>query len=216
MDFVGGTLSHFSLRGCLGILCGATVFPMSPEEEQPVNSDPSQATAVLAVGMSIAVWWPSFTLGAWGILFFDQKLAVWTAATAALLVVLFHRRGGRNRLGRVVALLVPTLWLVLAIFVRAEGNFLNPLIDGLGVTVAFLGIPATIWVLARIIWPEFGEDLMPSRRAVVIASVAFIAVASFLLGANQAAFLTCEDFSISGNSEPPGCRPEAPSPSRNP
>jgi hypothetical protein len=75
----------------------------------------------------------------------------------------------------VVALLVPTLWLVLAIFVRAEGNFLNPLIDGLGVTVAFLGIPATIWVLARIIWPEFGEDLSLSRRAGVMASVVLIA-----------------------------------------
>jgi hypothetical protein len=56
--------------------------------------------------------------------------------------------------------------------------------------------------IRRIIWPEFGEDLMPSRRAVIIASVAFIGVAFFLLGAHQAAFLTCEDFSISGNSEP--------------
>lgn len=184
---------------------------MSSEEQKPVSSDPSRATTVVAVGMGIAVWWPSFTL-ALGILFFDQKLTVWAAATAALSVVIFHPRGERNRIGRAAALLVPTLWLVLAIFVRAEGNVLNPLIDGLGITVAFLGIPATIWVLAGIIWPDFGDDTSLSRRAIVIASVAFIAVASAVLGVNHAAFLTCEDFTISGNSEPPGCVHETPRP----
>jgi hypothetical protein len=171
---------------------------------------PSRATGVVAVGMSIAVWWPSFTLGAWGILFFDQKLTVWAAATAALLVVMFHRRGERKRLGRAAALLVPTLWLVLAISVRDHG--LRPLIDALGVIVAILGIPVTITVLARIIWPEFGEDLSPSRRVTVMGSVAFIAVSSFVLGVNHAAFLTCEDFTISGNSEPAGCVHESPRP----
>jgi hypothetical protein len=181
-------------------------------KEEPVSSPPSQATGVVAVGMSIAVWWPSFTLGAWGILFFDQKLTVWAAATAALIVVVFHRRGERNRLGQAAALLVPTLWLVLEIFVEDDGSSLRPLVDGFGVAVVFLGIMATFWVLSRIIWPEFGEDLSLSRRASVIASVVLVAVASFVLGVNHAAFLTCQDFSISGNSEPPGCTPGVPRP----
>ena len=178
--------------------------PPPPEDERPISTTPSRATGALAVGMSIAVWWPAFTLGAWGVLFFEQILTVWAAATAALLVVLFRRRAEGNRLGRAAALLVPTLWLVLAVLFKRE-SFLVPFIDALGVTVALLGIPATIWVLARIIWPEFGEDLPISRRLIVIASVVFIAVASFVLGSNQSAFLTCEDFTISGNSEPLGC-----------
>jgi hypothetical protein len=180
--------------------------------EEPAHSDPSRAAGVLAVGMSVAIWWPSFTLGAWGSLFFDQKLTVWAAATAALLIVVFHRRGERIRIARAAALLVPTLWLVLVIFVKDEADFLNPVIDGLGVAVAFLGFPATFWVLARIIWPEFGEALSLSRRAGVIASVVLVGLASYLLGVNQAAFLTCEDFSLSGNSEPPGCRQVTPNP----
>jgi hypothetical protein len=32
---------------------------------------------------------------------------------------------------------------------------------------------------------------------------------SFLLGLNQEYFLTCEEFAISGNSEPPGCVKES-------
>jgi hypothetical protein len=176
---------------------------VAPDQAEPITGTPSRATGVVAVGMSIAVWWPSFTLGAWGILFFDQKLAVWAAATAALLVVMFRGRGERKRLARGAALLMPTLWLVLAISVR-DHNF-RPLIDVLGVIVAILGIPVTISVLARIIWPEFGEDLSLPRRVIVMASVAVIAVSSFVLGVNHAAFLTCEDFTISGNSEPPGC-----------
>jgi hypothetical protein len=176
---------------------------VAADQAEPDTPTPARATGVVAVGMSIAVWWPSFTLGAWGILFFDQKLAVWAAATAALFVVMLRGRGESKRLGRSAALLVPTLWLVLAISVRDHG--LRPLVDALGVIVAILGIPVTISVLARIIWPEFGEDLSPSRRVIVMASVAFIAVSSFVLGVNHAAFLTCEDFTISGNSEPAGC-----------
>ncbi|MCS5722962.1 hypothetical protein N1028_04890 [Herbiconiux sp. CPCC 203407] len=45
------------------------------------------------------------------------------------------------------------------------------------------------------------------ERLVVLGAVGFIAVASFLLGANHSRFLTCEDFTLSGNSEPPGCTP---------
>ncbi|WP_349425551.1 hypothetical protein [Microbacterium sp. LWS13-1.2] len=35
-----------------------------------------------------------------------------------------------------------------------------------------------------------------------------VAVTSFVLGLNQEHFLTCSDFAISGNSEPPGCTPD--------
>ncbi|WP_307082407.1 hypothetical protein [Arthrobacter agilis] len=178
----------------------------SAEPAVPVRS-PSRPTAVVAVGMSIAVWWPSFTLGAWGVLFFEQILSVWAAATAALLVVLIRRQDDRHRLAKAVALSVPTVWLVLAIAFRGDRGFLGPVVDTLGGTVAILGIPATIWVLARIIWPEFGEDLPLMWRIIVVAAVLAIAATCFLLGRNHAAFLTCEDFTISGNSEPPGCTP---------
>ena len=170
----------------------------------------TRVTGVIVVGMSVAVWWPAFTLGAWGDFFFDQELTVWAAATGAFIVVLVQPNV-RHRLGKAIALLVPTLWLVLTFVAQPDdGDFGALLLILLGGLVAFLAVPATMWVLARIIWPEFGNDISWSRRFAVIGAVALIAVASFLLGANQSKFLTCQDFSISGNSEPPGCTPAPP------
>lgn len=169
---------------------------------------PPRAQGVVAVGMCVAIWWPSFTLGAWGRLFFEQILTVWAAATAALLVVVFRRDGGRRRMREGAALLLPTLWLVLAIAGEDDGGPLDVLTDVLGSAVAVLGIPATMWVLARIVWPELGADLTLGRRALVVAAVLFIAVAAYALGVNHGSFLTCEDFTVSGNSEPDGCIPE--------
>lgn len=181
----------------------------SSRQQNSASDTPARAQGVVIVGMCIAIWWPSFTLRAWGRLFFEQILTVWAAATAALLVVIFRRGGGRYRMRRAVALLLPSLWLVLAIVGRNDGGALHVATVVLGNAVAVLGIPATMWVLARIIWPELGAGLSLARRALVIASVLFIAVAAFVLGVNHASFLTCEDFTISGNSEPRGCTPSS-------
>ncbi|MBP2386331.1 hypothetical protein [Paeniglutamicibacter kerguelensis] len=146
--------------------------------------------------------------GAWGKLFFEQILTVWVAATAALLIVIFRRDGERYRMRRAIALLLPSLWLVLAFAGKADGSPLDVMREVLGSAIAVVGIPATMWVLARIIWPELGVGLSLARRVLVIASVLFIAVSAYLLGVNHAAFLTCEDFTVSGNSEPRGCTPK--------
>lgn len=160
--------------------------------------------------MSVAVWWPAFTLGAWGTFFFDQLLTVWAASIGALIVVLFQPRG-RPRVLKALALLVPSLWLVLTALPLQEDDLGAFLLDLVAIFVALLSVPATIWVLARVMWPEFGEDISRGRRILVVVAVVLVGVTSFLLGVNQEHFLTCGDFTISGNSEPPGCVPGAPS-----
>ncbi|MCS5497854.1 hypothetical protein NY547_11460 [Cnuibacter physcomitrellae] len=171
----------------------------------------TRATGVVIVGMSIALWWPAFTVGAWGTLFFDQLLTVWAASVGALVVVLIQPRG-RKRVGKALALLVPSLWILLSfLFVDSDSDDpVTVVVSLVAVLVAILGLPVTIWVLARVVWPEFGEDIPWSRRLIVLGAVLLIAVASFFLGANQSRFLTCGDFTISGNSEPPGCTPGPP------
>ena len=170
------------------------------------RSAPDHATGVVLVAMSVALWWPAFTLGAWGTLFFDQLLTVWAAATAAFVVVALQPHGFRRRVFRLVVLLIPSLWLVLS-FVPASATHdrFAQFVDILAVLIALLGIPFTLWTLVRILWPDLGSGL--SRVRVLIAIVALIAVVviSFELGAHQADFLTCHDFEISGNSNPPGC-----------
>ncbi|WP_260857320.1 hypothetical protein [Microbacterium sp. 1.5R] len=167
---------------------------------------PSTRTfALVLIGMSIAVWWPVFTLGAWGELFFDQLLTVWVVSIAGLVVVLAQPRG-RRRWGRVIALSIPSLWLALSFATgTSDGDLAVSLVELLGIAVGLVGIPFTLWSICRIVWPELFSELRLRARFGVLLTVVAIAGASFLLGTSQALFLTCDDFTISGNSEPPGC-----------
>lgn len=131
---------------------------------------------------------------------------MWVIATAALVIVAVQPRGFPHRIRKILALLVPSIWLVLGFAVNdATDNLLVLLVDVVGIAGAVIGIPFTIWVLVRILWPDFGAGVTRSRRAILLIAVAVITIACYLLGVYQASFLTCEDFEISGNSDPPGC-----------
>lgn len=179
--------------------------PVSEEATaRPARSVP---IGVLVIGMSIVVWWPAFTLGAWEELFFDQLLTIWVAATAALVVVLFERRRLHVRIFRALVLALPSVWLVLSfvVNVQAEDDLAAAIVDLVAIVAVLLGMPFTLWVLAHIMWPDLGDHLSRRMKTLAAFIVIALAVGSFLLGVNNAAFMTCEDFAISGNSLPPGC-----------
>lgn len=158
------------------------------------------------MGASLTVWWPAFVLGAWHTLFFDQMLVIWVASIAALIVLWLQPRPTPGRLWRSLVLLVPSLWLVLGFLPLAE-DAPSIVLATITVTVALVGLPFSLWVLVRLIWPDVGEDI--PRRSVVIAfaAIVLIAVAAFVLGATNPLFLHCGDFEIAGMSLPPGCAP---------
>ena len=161
---------------------------------------------IVLIGMSGAIWWPAFTLGAWHTLFFDQLLTVWVVATAGFVVVLIQPARARIKTGRAIALIIPSLWLALSFTsAPAADDLWGNLFDVLAVVVGLAGIPFTLWVVVRTVWPDVMADYSPRARLGIFAIVATIAAASFVLGLNQSRFLTCEDFTLSGNSEPPGC-----------
>ena len=112
---------------------------------------------VVMVGMSAIAWWPAFTLGAWGEIFFDNILGLWAASTAAFVFVLVERRPVRGRLVRAFVLLIPTVWLVLNFLVSSQNSddLGAAIVDLFALLVVIVGIPFTLWVLVRIIWPEF-------------------------------------------------------------
>lgn len=166
---------------------------------------------VAMVAISALVWWPAFTLGAYGEIFFDQLLGVWAAATAAFVFVLVERRPVGVRLLRAFLLLLPSLWLLLMFTLGDETQDLLVFIVDTGAILALLiGMPFTLFVLVQVVWPDFGSEA-PSRARVLVMTVALgIAAASFLLGVNQAHFLTCDDYSGSGMPVPSVCTPEQP------
>lgn len=172
------------------------------QKQHPVDG----RIGVVMIGMSVAVWWPAFTLGAWGTIFFPQLFALWAAATAAFVFVLVERRPVGARLWRALVLVLPSLLLLVMLFTPEETeNIAIILLDIVGIVAVILGLPFTVWVLVRIMWPDLGEHAPRHTRWLVLGVVVGIAVVSYLIGLNQDRFLTCEDFSISGNSLPSGC-----------
>lgn len=186
--------------------------------DAPDATDPTdvaarhRAFALVVIGMSIAIWWPAFTLGAWGELFFDQLLTVWVAATVGIVLVLTQPKSMGRRGWRVVALAVPSLWLVLAFSPADLDNGSVLVADVIAMLVGLLGIPFTLWTLVGILWPEAFSALSRRLRWGIAAIVACVAMASFLLGVFNSRFMTCQDFELSGNSRPPTCVSATPAP----
>lgn len=162
---------------------------------------------VVVVGMSAVAWWPAFTLGAWGELFFDDLLGLWAASTAAFVYVLVEKRPLGGRLLRALILLLPSVWLIVSLVsnVQDPDDIGTAIVDIVALFVVIIGIPFTLWVLVRIVWPDFADETRRSAKWLIVFVVLGIVLVSFVLGVNQELFLTCEDFAISGNSEPDGC-----------
>lgn len=160
------------------------------------------------VGMSAIVWWPAFTLAVWEDIFFDDVMVLWAASTAAFVFVLVERRPIGGRLARAFVLLLPTLWLVLNFVIGETEDLMVATLDLAAIFTVLLGIPFTLWVLVRIVWPDFAAETRPGARWLIAGVVLGIAVASYILGLNQEYFLTCEDFAISGKAQPANCTPE--------
>ena len=165
-------------------------------------------TGVIMVGMAAIAWWPAFTLGAWGEIFFDDILALWAASAAALVFVLVERRPLRGRLGRAVLLLLPSVWLLLRFVAHDTVTDVGvALLDVAAFAAVVIGIPFTLWVLVQIVWPDFAVGTPRRSKWLIAVVVLAIVIASYVLGLNQARFLTCEDFSVSGKVPPAGCAP---------
>src|SRR5688500_3334122 len=91
------------------------------EDNKLLNDDSRRVVAAALAGAALGSW-PAFTLGAYGVVFFEQHLALWAAATSSF-VALGLARGPRVwRRPAALALLVPSLWLVLAWILPVGGT----------------------------------------------------------------------------------------------
>jgi hypothetical protein len=165
----------------------------------------TQATSVAVVAAALVVWWPAFDLGAYGVIFFQQMLALWAASTAVFLASLTAGRRARVSWPRRLALLIPSLWLLLAFAIPEGGpEPWSRALFYLAITLTLAGTPFLAALLLRV--TIAGYEQIPARRRLVVAAlVGVVAIAAFVLGQFNNRFLTCNDFVISGNDTPPGC-----------
>jgi hypothetical protein len=167
----------------------------------------TQATSVAVVAAALVVWWPAFDLGAYGVIFFNQFLSLWAASTAVFLASLTAGRRARLSWARRLALLIPSLWLLLAFALPEAGRApWSRALFYLAIVLTLAGTPFIAALLLRV--TIAGYEQIPSRRRLVAAAVVgIVATAAFGLGQFNNRFLTCNDFIISGNDTPPGCAP---------
>jgi hypothetical protein len=183
------------------------------EDERP-TSDPvdlgedTRRLAVTAVAAAAIGWWPAFTLGVYGVIFFEQHLALWAAATSVFVVAALMRRAALRR-PATWTLLLPSLWLLLS-WLLPIGGVTAPYqaLFWLGVVVTVLGMPVMAALMVRLLIP--GAERLRGRPAVTAATVVLVVMlASFVLGTQHPRLLSCEDFTISGNFAPENCTPGA-------
>jgi hypothetical protein len=152
-------------------------------------------------------WWPAFTLGVYGVIFFEQHLALWAAATSAFLALGFSRGIRVWRRTAVLALLLPSLWMALAWVLPVGGTSgIYEALYWFGVVITVLGMPALAAFMVRVLIPS-AERLHGRERYAAMGVVAIVMLTAFVIGTQHPRMLTCEDFTISGNFAPPGCSP---------
>jgi hypothetical protein len=166
----------------------------------------TRRVVAIAVAASSIGWWPAFTMGVYGVIFFEQHLSLWAAATSAFIAV--ELGGGRRMLRRVsnYALLLPSLWLVLIWLLPVTDSTARYVLFWFGVVVTLLGMPALAAFLVRLLVP--GAESLPRRQAAIaIIAVAIVMGAAYVGGRQHPHMLSCDDFSISGNFAPENCNP---------
>jgi hypothetical protein len=169
--------------------------------------DDTRRLAAAAVAGAVLGWWPAFTLGVYGVIFFEQHLALWAMATSAFLALGLSRGFHVWRQPRVLALMLPSLWIVLAWILPVGGTSgIYQVLFWLGVVITVFGMPALAAFMVRLLIPN-AERLQGREKFGAIGVVALVMVTSFLLGTQHPRILTCEDFSISGNFAPENCSP---------
>jgi hypothetical protein len=160
----------------------------------------------IAIGGSLYAWDVAFTFGVHHALVYHRRHELFVVSLVVLLGGLIMRRRVQIR-PWLLALFTPPLLLVLvqlAFPVNHSGALVRVIAHILVVTTVAV-LPVVIWVVARLLAPQYFT--LPDRRAKVgvIAVVAFVALLGYALGQFNDHFLTCEDFQVAGDAPPKSC-----------
>lgn len=169
-----------------------------------LDADSRRVAAAAAAGAALG-WWPAFTLGVYGSIFFVQHLTLWAVATSAFLAVAIA--GGREarRRPQTWTLLLPSVWMLSDLLLPPGGTSPSyQVLFWFGVVVTLLGMPLLAALLVRLLIPG-AHGVRGKQAAALAAIVGVIMVASYFLGTQHQHILTCQDFSISGNFAPENC-----------
>jgi len=175
------------------------------------NIDPGvRAFILIIIALAYPAWDVGFEIGAYGRLFFEKIFVAWSIS-AALFVVLLILPKDKLRIPTVAwfATAVPSLWLVLALSIRAapDVKLLGYALTASGFVAYLACFPYVIYMAVSIAYPDLLRIRRRRAQFALIAVLLGLVAAGFVIGKNHTHLLTCEDFEISGLYVPADCRP---------
>ena len=156
--------------------------------------------------LSIATWPVSFSLGAYGEVFYRDVLVIWVASLAALLgsVIIGKTEDNENYFtwwGSLL-LLVPTLLM----FSTLLGIDSYPVIkDSLEWILLVGALPYIGFILISIVVPETMEIKSRKLQIWLVVCIILINGTSYFVGFNNDYFFTCDEFKVAGDTPPLNC-----------
>jgi hypothetical protein len=171
-----------------------------------LDEEGRQLAAACVAGAALGSW-PAFTLGVYGVIFFEQHLSLWAASTSVFLALGLAKGPRIWAQPRAGALLLPSLWILITWIIPVGGTSgVYKALFWIGAVITVVGMPALAAVMVRLLIP--GAERLRGRRALgAVGVVSCIMLVAFGLGTQHPRILTCEDFSISGNFAPANCSP---------
>ncbi len=163
---------------------------------------------VAAVALAYPVGITGFELGAYGEIFFDNKMSAWLTVTATLVVLALVPRKKRVGLNvQIWILAIPSLWLLgrFAIGLSSPSDVVHPLIFVGGAVSFALCVPYAIYLIVRIANPDL-PDLRDTRLRIILALIAITFFgAGYGMGLRNELFQTCEELEVHDEVLPAHC-----------
>lgn len=175
------------------------------------NIDPGvRAFILIVIAVAYPAWDAGFELGVFGQLFYEKVFVAWSISTALFIVLLVLPKD-KLRVPTIAwfATLIPSLWLVLALAIRAEPDvrLLGYALTATGFVAYLACFPYVIYMAVSIAYPELLRVRKRRAQFALIGVIFGLVAIGYVIGKNHTHLLTCEDFEISGHYVPADCRP---------
>ncbi|MEV0269424.1 hypothetical protein AB0H43_11640 [Hamadaea sp. NPDC050747] len=159
------------------------------------------------IAISLVVWDLSFSLGAYHTVFYYRLLQIFVVCAVLLLGALVLRRHVTVRPWMLAIFAIPVVWLTWRLIVPIGGHWRDVYraIDVLLIGLVLLTLPVTLWVVARILAPEYFELSTLRLRLASAGIILVVAVAGLLTGQFNDHVVNCHDFVVAGDDTPANC-----------
>jgi hypothetical protein len=164
------------------------------------------ATSMVA---SLYTWNIAFELGAYRTIFFYREDEYLVLSTVVLVGVFVVRGQIRERPWLFAAITPPAMLLLfrLASPVKHPGGGWG-IVEDVLVVLNGVALPLMVWVIARLLAPDYFEVRGRRLKLWLFGIVAGIAVFGFLAGQFNYRYLSCDDFVTAGLDAPDNCQPD--------